>query len=69
MASDFTMLSFTGQINAGRFVSALLLVPPVILGAFISQHVHQRLNGKRLRISVMAFAIVSGAAILYQTLK
>lgn len=68
-AVSLTMLSFTGQINAGRFVSALLLVPPVILGAFISQHVHQRLNGKRLRISVMAFAIVSGAAILYQTLK
>ncbi|WP_322057396.1 sulfite exporter TauE/SafE family protein [Paraburkholderia sp. J63] len=68
-AVSLVMLSFTGQITAGRFVSALLLVPPVILGAFISQHVHQRLNSKALRISVMGFAIVSGAAILYQTLK
>ncbi|CAB3778288.1 hypothetical protein LMG28688_00560 [Paraburkholderia caffeinitolerans] len=68
-AVSLVMLSFTGQISSDRFVSALLLVPPVIVGAFISQHVHQRLNGKVLRISVMAFAIVSGAAILYQTLK
>ncbi|MFX1675868.1 sulfite exporter TauE/SafE family protein [Paraburkholderia sp. A2WS-5] len=68
-AVSLVMLSFTGQINLDRFVSALLLVPPVILGAFISQHVHRRLNSKVLRISVMGFAIVSGAAILYQTLK
>lgn len=67
-AVSLVMLSVTGQITSGRFVSALLLVPPVILGAFISQHVHQRLNSKALRISVMGFAIVSGAAILYQTL-
>ncbi|NLP62698.1 sulfite exporter TauE/SafE family protein [Paraburkholderia sacchari] len=67
-AVSLVMLSFTGQISVDRFVSALLLVPPVILGAFISQHVHQRLNSKVLRISVMGFAIVSGAAILYQTL-
>ncbi|WP_213305590.1 sulfite exporter TauE/SafE family protein [Paraburkholderia sacchari] len=68
-AVSLVMLSFTGQISVDRFVSALLLVPPVIVGAFISQHVHQRLNSKVLRISVMGFAIVSGAAILYQTLK
>ncbi|WP_028223758.1 sulfite exporter TauE/SafE family protein [Paraburkholderia oxyphila] len=68
-ALSLMLLSFTGQITLGRFVSALLLVPPVILGAFISQHVHQRLNSKVLRVSVMGFAIVSGAAILYQTLK
>ncbi|CAM2170153.1 putative membrane transporter protein [Paraburkholderia sacchari] len=67
-AVSLVMLSFTGQISVDRFVSALLLVPPVIIGAFISQHVHQRLNSKVLRISVMGFAIVSGAAILYQTL-
>ncbi len=68
-AVSLATLSVTGQITAGRFVSALLLVPPVILGAFVSHHVHHRLNGRVLRISVMAFAIVSGAAILYQTLK
>ena len=68
-AVSLLMLSVTGQITSGRFVSALLLVPPVIVGAFVSQHVHQRLNSKVLRICVMGFAIVSGAAILYQTLK
>jgi uncharacterized protein len=68
-ALSLMMLSVTGQITSGRFVSALLLVPPVILGAFVSQHMHQRLNSKVLRISVMTFAIVSGAAILYQTLR
>jgi uncharacterized protein len=68
-ALSLILLSFTGQITADRFTSALLLVPPVILGAFVSQHVHQRLNSSALRVSVMAFAIVSGAAILYQTLK
>ncbi|WP_118184517.1 sulfite exporter TauE/SafE family protein [Paraburkholderia phosphatilytica] len=68
-ALSLAMLSVTGQITGAKFTSALLLVPPVIAGAFISQHVHQRLNAKVLRISVMAFAIVSGAAILYQTLS
>jgi uncharacterized protein len=67
-ALSLLMLSATGQITGAKFVSALLLVPPVIVGAWISQHVHQRLNARVLRISVMAFAIVSGAAILYQTL-
>jgi uncharacterized membrane protein YfcA len=62
------MLSVTGTITGAKFMSALCLVPPVIIGAWISQHVHQRLNARVLRISVMAFAIVSGAAILYQTL-
>lgn len=65
---SLVMLSVAGQITPGKFVSALLLVPPVVVGAFISHHIHHRFNGKTLRISVMAFAIVSGAAILYQTL-
>ncbi|MGF7000841.1 sulfite exporter TauE/SafE family protein [Paraburkholderia sp. GAS32] len=68
-ALSLVMLSFAGQITHGKFVSALLLVPPVIVGAFVSQHIHHRFNGKTLRMSVMVFAIVSGAAILYQTLK
>jgi uncharacterized membrane protein YfcA len=67
-ALSLAMLSVTGTITGAKFMSALCLVPPVIVGAWISQHVHQRLNARVLRISVMAFAIVSGAAILYQTL-
>lgn len=67
-AVSLGMLSVTGQITPDKFVSALQLVPAVIVGAFISQHIHHHFNGKVLRISVMGFAIVSGAAILYQTL-
>jgi uncharacterized protein len=67
-ALSLVMLSVTGTITGAKLMSALCLVPPVIVGAFASQHVHQRLNARLLRISVMAFAIVSGAAILYQTL-
>jgi uncharacterized membrane protein YfcA len=67
-ALSLAMLSVTGVITGAKLMSALCLLPPVIVGAFVSQRVHQRLNARLLRISVMAFAIVSGAAILYQTL-
>lgn len=66
---SLAMFSFTGRINFSLFSSALALIPAVVLGAWLSQHSHHRVDGKKLRIGVMAFAIASGAVILYQSLS
>ena len=41
-------------------------VPPLALGAILSRHVHRRIDGRVLRAFVLAFAIVSGAVLLFR---
>jgi uncharacterized membrane protein YfcA len=57
-------LAVAGRTNATQFEAALLLVPPLVLGAMLSRHVHHRLDGRVLRAFVLVFAIVSGAVLL-----
>jgi uncharacterized membrane protein YfcA len=54
-------LAVAGRTSATQFEVALLLVPPLALGAMLSRHVHHRVDGRVLRALVLAFAIVSGA--------
>ena len=59
-------LAVAGHTTATQFVTALLLVPPLALGAILSRHVHRRIDGRVLRAFVLAFAIVSGAVLLFR---
>jgi len=40
------------------------LLPALVLGALLSRYVHRRVDGRRLRVFVLLFAIVSGAVLL-----
>jgi len=68
-AVSLLLLCWAGQIKPGQIGVTAALVPAVVVGALLSQFAHHRFEGKTLRFCVMAFAIVSGAVILYQTLK
>jgi len=62
------MLCFTGRIHGDAILPAFALAPAVVVGAWASRLAHRRVDGPALRVAVMAFAIVSGALILFQTL-
>jgi len=47
-----------------QFVTALLLLPALAVGAILSRHVHHRVAGRGMRIFVLLFAIVSGLVLL-----
>jgi len=39
-------------------------MPSLAVGAILSRHAHRRVDGRPLRVFVLAFAIVSGALLL-----
>ncbi len=59
-------LTIAGRTSTLQFEVALLLVPPLALGAMLSRHVHHRVDGRVLRAFVLAFAIVSGTVLLFR---
>ncbi len=63
-AISLAMLGATGQAHAAQFAIALLLSPAVALGALASRLAHRRVGGRPLRVFVLLFALVSGAALL-----
>jgi len=63
---SLALLAVAGRTSATQFEVALLLVPPLALGALLSRYVHHRLDGRVLRAFVLGFAIVSGAVLLFR---
>jgi uncharacterized membrane protein YfcA len=61
---SLAFLAASGRVTLGQVTMAAVLVPSLALGGLLSQAVHRRLDGRRLRISVLAFALVSGAVLL-----
>ena len=57
-------LAFAGRATGAQLGTALLLVPPLAVGAVLSRHAHRRLDGRVFRGFVLAFAIVSGVVLL-----
>jgi hypothetical protein len=53
-----------GLVNFKLVGAALVLVPFLAAGAYLSQHAHHRIQGSLLRSFVIAFALVSGAWII-----
>ncbi len=58
------MLAAAGRIDTPQVAGALMLVPALVVGAAVSRRVHRRVHGRGLRLFVLLFAIVSGAALL-----
>jgi uncharacterized protein len=66
---SLVLLCVAGHVRAATILPALALIPGVAVGALASRIAHRRFEGPVLRVAVMAFAILSGALILYQTLR
>lgn len=58
------ILLAAGKMHADQLLAALLLLPALGIGALLSKLVHHRMNAARMRFAVLAFALVSGVALL-----
>jgi uncharacterized membrane protein YfcA len=61
---SLVLLVATGKADGAQFAAALILLPPLALGALLSRWVHHRLDGRLMRIVVLAFAIASGVLVI-----
>ncbi|HSN20436.1 MAG TPA: sulfite exporter TauE/SafE family protein [Usitatibacter sp.] len=61
---SLALLALAGRAGTEQFLSALLLAPALGIGALASRAAHHRVGGRHLRMFVLVFAIVSGAALL-----
>ncbi|WP_017613747.1 sulfite exporter TauE/SafE family protein [Nocardiopsis salina] len=57
-------LFVSGQAHTHELVPALMAVPAVCLGVWLSRFAHRYLDAARMRITVLVFALVSGAALM-----
>ncbi|MDF3605812.1 TSUP family transporter [Paracoccus sp. DMF-8] len=61
---SLAVLLVAGRVGTGQLWAALALTPAVLAGSWLSRHVHARINGPALRLAVLIFSIVSGAALI-----
>ncbi|WP_419996899.1 sulfite exporter TauE/SafE family protein [Streptomyces boninensis] len=54
----------TGKGDADQLWPALLTLPALAAGAALSRLVHERIDGRRMRLLVLVFALVSGAVLM-----
>jgi hypothetical protein len=58
------MLAVAGKTDRTQLVGAVMLLPALVIGAAVSRLIHERVQGRKLRVFVLLFAIVSGAVLL-----
>lgn len=63
---SLTVLGVSGSIGRDQVMTALLLVPAVLVGAVASRVTHQRLDGPLMRRVVLAIALASGVLVIAQ---
>ncbi|RKS09324.1 hypothetical protein DFP74_5059 [Nocardiopsis sp. Huas11] len=63
VASLAALFAF-GQARADQLTPALLAVPAVVVGVWLSRLTHRHLNAARMRITVLVFALVSGGVLM-----
>jgi uncharacterized membrane protein YfcA len=61
---SLALLLAAGRVHASQVHAALLLMPALAAGAAASHVVHHRVGGPRVRLGVLAFALLSGIALL-----
>lgn len=61
---SLALLATAGRVSTSQFGAALILMPALVVGAVVSRVIHDRVGGRRLRMLVLIFAIVSGAVLL-----
>ncbi|MYW43211.1 sulfite exporter TauE/SafE family protein [Streptomyces sp. SID161] len=62
--ASLALLFATGRGRAADMGWAVLLLPALAAGAWLSRLVHQRVDAKRMRALVLAFALVSGVVLI-----
>ncbi|MEU6892468.1 sulfite exporter TauE/SafE family protein [Streptomyces sp. NPDC046557] len=62
--ASLALLFATGQGHPGQLLPALLLLPALAVGAWLSRLVHHRLDARRTRLFVLGFALVSGVVLM-----
>jgi uncharacterized membrane protein YfcA len=53
-----------GRVTMTHLAAAAMLFPVIVIGTFVSKHVHKGLHGPWLRRCVLLFAVVSGFGLL-----
>ncbi|MFF5437734.1 TSUP family transporter [Streptomyces achromogenes] len=62
--ASLALLFGTGKAQATELGQAALLLPAIAAGAWLSRLVHHRLDARRMRLFVLAFALVSGLVLM-----
>ncbi|MFD5101105.1 sulfite exporter TauE/SafE family protein [Streptomyces albidochromogenes] len=62
--ASLALLFATGQGSPAQLGWVALLLPALAVGAWLSRLVHHRLDARRTRLFVLAFALVSGAVLM-----
>ncbi|SMO85563.1 sulfite exporter TauE/SafE family protein [Paracoccus laeviglucosivorans] len=58
------VLFVSGHVTQEQTLAALFLIPAVLIGSALSRMVHAHINGPALRLAVLIFSIISGAALI-----
>jgi uncharacterized membrane protein YfcA len=61
---SLALLAASGKVHANQLSAAGLLLPTLLLGALLSRLAHRHVDGPLMRTLVLAFAIISGLAVL-----
>jgi uncharacterized membrane protein YfcA len=61
---SLVLLAATRRLHMGQIEAAVWLLPALGLGALISQALHRKLDGRKLRVAMLGFAVISGAICL-----
>ncbi|MFB7784692.1 TSUP family transporter [Streptomyces vinaceus] len=62
--ASLVLLFATGQGHVQDLGRAVLLLPAIAAGAWLSRSVHHRLDARRTRLFVLLFALVSGVVLM-----
>ncbi|MFE1585955.1 TSUP family transporter [Streptomyces sp. NPDC059402] len=62
--ASLLLLFATGKAAPTELGQAVLLLPAIALGAWLSRLVHHRLDARRMRLFVLVFALVSGVVLM-----
>jgi uncharacterized membrane protein YfcA len=62
--ASLALLFGTGEAQATELGQAVVLLPAIAVGAWLSRLVHHRLDARRTRLFVLVFALVSGLVLM-----
>lgn len=61
---SLVILAISGKIDSSQVISALYLAPAALAGSALSKLTHSKIDGNALRLSVLIFALLSGAYLI-----
>lgn len=62
--ASLLVIAATGRMHSDQLTAALWLAPALVVGSVVSNLVHGKVRGPRVRIGIIAFSIVSGVTLL-----